>query len=393
MITRIDLTNFKCFRDLRLELGKVTLLTGFNAAGKSTAIQSILLLAQTLRNKERGADLWLNGPLLCLGSPGDVINQDQSANEIALGFSTEHVTIHWQMQSVEREDDRVLRVVTVRMQDEHGERVTEAAGQLTRLLPDQLHNDQTFADAISAVQNTVYVSAVRQVETDVFPMPEDPDPIHADVGTYGEYAPWWFHQYDDADIDPRRCVAGSENPRTLRGQVNGWLGELFPGAEVNAQPVPKTRLMRLELRTGKTDEWRRPSNIGYGLSYAFPLLVAGLAANPHQLLIVDSPEAHLHPQGQSRMGRFLAQVAASGVQIIVETHSDHILNGFRMALKEQIIAPDDAAIYFFNAERSADNVQPPVTAVRADRNGNLSDWPKGFFDQAENDLASLAGWA
>jgi len=178
----------------------------------------------------------------------------------------------------------------------------------------------------------------------------------------------------------------------LRAQVNAWLGELFPGAQANAVPIPKTRFMRLELRTAPTAEWRTPSNIGYGLSYAFPVIVAGLCARPGQILIVDSPEAHLHPRGQSRIGRFLAQVACSGVQVIVETHSDHVLNGVRIAVRDSVIPGEKVAVYFFDPTGTKQETAVPLS-IAIDPKGNLSSWPEGFFDQAETDLSSLAGWA
>ena len=289
---------------------------------------------------------------------------------------------------MEREDERVLRIFEMTI--DGSDRTTIGADdELLNLLPDKLSHTAA-TEVVAQIRQTIYVSAVRQVETDVFPAPEEPNPIHAAVGAFGEFAPWWFHHYDDMEVEIGRCLS-SETSRTLRAQVNAWLRELFPGAEVNAQPVPKTRLMRLELRTGITDEWRRPSNTGYGISYAFPVLVAALCAKPNQTLIVDSPEAHLHPRGQSRIGRFLAQVAASGLQIIVETHSDHVLNGLRLALKDQSLRPEDTAIYFFGG-RDTEGKVLPVVAVSADKNGNLDQWPDGFFDQAERDLANLAGW-
>lgn len=390
MITEIDLQNFKCFQRLELPLGKLTLLTGFNAAGKSTTTQSLLLLTQTIRHREGSADLWLNGNLLRLGTPGDVLNQAQGKNELGLGFKTEEVDLYWTMHPSEVQDERVLRVSTFHMRGATRSFTKAADSSLLHLVPIEVASEPSVQDAISTVRDVIYVSAVRQVETDVFPTPDDPTPVHANVGSYGEFAPWWFNQYDDSEIDEGRCLTSEAYPHTLRGQVNAWLGELFPGAEANVQPVARTRLIRLELRTAKTDDWRRPSNIGYGLSYAFPVLVAGLCAYKGQVLIVDSPEAHLHPRGQSRIGRFLSHVASAGVQVIVETHSDHVLNGVRLAIRDQVLSSSDSAIYFFNAERSEQ--QPPVNAVRVDRDGNLSAWPKGFFDQSESDLANLAGW-
>jgi predicted ATPase len=137
------------------------------------------------------------------------------------------------------------------------------------------------------------------------------------------------------------------------------------------------------------DAWRRPANVGYGFTYVFPILIALLTAKEGQLLIIDSPEAHLHPSAQSQMGRMLGIFAATGVQIIVETHSDHLLNGARLAVKSGNLSPSELVIHFFTGitEKGHGVVSPSI-----DKNGQLSDWPEGFFDQSEKDLTQLAGW-
>jgi predicted ATPase len=152
-------------------------------------------------------------------------------------------------------------------------------------------------------------------------------------------------------------------------------------------PLQQTNLLRLELRCGVTSDWVRPANIGYGVSYAFPIIVAGLCADENGTVILDSPEAHLHPRSQSRIGRFLAQIGGAGVQMLVETHSDHVLNGVRIAVRDGLIRPDDTAIYFFSSRADA-----RVTRLSVDRYGTIHDLPDGFFDQAERDLSNLAGW-
>jgi len=135
-----------------------------------------------------------------------------------------------------------------------------------------------------------------------------------------------------------------------------------------------------------------PANIGYGLTYVFPILVAGLLSKKGQVLIIDSPEAHLHPMGQSKIGYFLAVMAAAGVQVIVETHSDHVLNGVRLAVSKHSISNDDVAIHFFSPSQSASDPSSVVTSPLIDIQGNLSEWPEGFFDQSDKDLATLSGW-
>lgn len=390
MITALHLKNFKCFEELDLPLNKLTLLTGFNAAGKSTVLQTILLLAQTLHTDSRSGRLRLNGPLVRLGSPGDVINQKKGGTNLTLGVETDALDVRWSFQVDDEEDRRSLKVESVHIRTPEASKSLPSGGDLLDLLP-RTAEAEPAGTLVDLLARTVFLSAVRQTDTEVYPVPDDLKPVNANVGSVGEYAAWWLHQVDDLEIEAARCLQGSSSPTTLRGQVNAWAGEIFPGAEVNAQPIPGTGLMRLELRTSRTDEWRRPSNIGYGLTYAFPMLVAGLCAGPHQVLIVDSPEAHLHPRGQSRIGCFLAQAAACG-QILIETHSDHVLNGIRLAVRDGLIAPADVAIYFFECN-VPDETRSKVLRLLVDKDGNLDHWPTGFFDQSERDLARLAGWA
>ena len=102
-----------------------------------------------------------------------------------------------------------------------------------------------------------------------------------------------------------------------------------------------------------------------------------------------TPEAHLHPAGQSAIGGFLAQVAADGVQVFIETHSDHVLNGIRVSVAEgtATLREEQTVIYFF---RGGNDAGEAVQLMELRRTGQLTDWPSGFFDQTQIDLAALA---
>jgi predicted ATPase len=102
-------------------------------------------------------------------------------------------------------------------------------------------------------------------------------------------------------------------------------------------------------------------------------------------VLVENPEAHLHPGGQSRLGRFLARAAGSGVQVVIETHSDHILNGVRLAMaEERTVSAEDVLVHFFGREDG----QP--LPIDLNQRGRLTQWPAGFFDQIETDLGRLS---
>lgn len=387
MLRSLHLRNFKCFDELSLPLAPLTLLTGLNAAGKSTALQTLLLLAQSQRSNSDAPDIRLNGPLVRLGTPGEVLNENGRDKQLGLGVEDDSVRIDWTLVAQDRQQTGSMRIAEIHISKFDDDKTFRGPQSLVRLLPEKDASEAAHR-LVRVVGDLIYVSAVRGAALDLFPSPDEANPVHGDVGVQGEYAPWWLDQYLDDEIDEARCNAG-DSARTLRRQVNAWASQMFAGAQVNVQRVAKTNLLRLELRTADTEDWRRPSNIGYGLTYAFPLVTAGLIAKKGQVWVVDSPEAHLHPRGQSYMGRFLAQIAAAGVQIVVETHSDHVLNGVRLALRGQVLPANALAVHFFG-RRSTEQAQVASPAIDGD--GNLSEWPKGFFDQFEHDLARLAGW-
>lgn len=381
MLDRLHLDHFKCFEALTLPLAPMTLLTGFNSAGKSTTIQVVLLLAQTLRWAPESRRITLNGRLTQLGTASEVIRGDSRTMKI--GAQRGSSSLIWTLGAEDRRTTS-LDIVKVEVSDQNGRQTVEFPIEATWW-------EGVAEDAISllrSITDAIFISAVRGGLSLTFRSPESVEPVYADVGPYGEFAPWWLAQHLDEEVDPARRHPLEEGT-VLRRQVGAWASELFPGTEVNAGFLDRTELVRLELRRSTIEAWKRPANIGYGLTYALPILVAGLLAKPGQMLLIDSPEAHLHPRAQSNIAKFLATMAVAGVQVVVETHSDHVLNGTRLAVKNRsILDPDQVAVHFFTGgERGA----PAVISVQIDQEGGITDWPPGFFDQSENDLAVLAG--
>lgn len=391
MISAIQFENLKCFGKLEIELSNLTLLSGFNAGGKSTVIQSLLVLSQTLRSARSGTLLSLNGDVALLGSATDVLNNREGAKSLRLGLVSSTDQIDWRFV-LDEDNRRSLRLERIVW---NGEQLTP--GGLPPVKEgvvrdwtngiEPRYQTNTLSELIWGVKNLVFLSAARLAQMDTYPMPEEAVDGAVNLGSLGQYAAYWLYERGDSQVAPQLRHPDHLNAATLRLQLNAWISDLFPGTEVNAIPIPKTNQMRLEFRTGVTNDWTSPANVGYGISYAFPILVAGLLGDKRYPIIVDSPEAHLHPLGQSRMGAFLAQVADHGSQLLVETHSDHLLNGVRLAVQRGHLAENLLAIYFF-----APGGESHVTRLSIDASGNIDNWPPGFFDQSEKDMAALAGW-
>lgn len=365
-ISSLGLEAYKCFEELRVPLAPLTLFTGFNGAGKSTALQPLLLLAQAARIRTWGStgldgELPLNGDIVRLGSAGDVIRSGHRS-----GTTRFEIAI----------DEELL---ALDVSAKAGERVLQARG---------VRGGVSMPTLVKRLDRLVHLGAVRTGPSDAFPIPDSSAARVADVGVDGRFASHWYHELADTDVPPERCL-GNSTGTTFRRQVDAWLDRLAPGANANVQALPVASTLALQFRLSATGEWRRPANVGYGLTYAFPILVALLAAQRGDIVVIDSPEAHLHPQAQSRMGRMLATFASAGVQLLVETHSDHVLNGARLAVRDGVIASEDISLLFFAGASSEGH---GVTIPRIDREGRIDEWPEGFFDQGDKDVSRLAGW-
>lgn len=171
------------------------------------------------------------------------------------------------------------------------------------------------------------------------------------------------------------------------------MARFFPRCELQIAEVPNANAITLGIRTSNRTSFLRPTHTGFGLTQTLPVVAAALSAGSGDLLLVENLEVRLHPAGQAAMGMFLAEAAAAGVQVIVETHSDHVLNGVRRAVKDGVLPFDHAALHFFrprDVEETGD--APQVVSPMLDDNGNIDHWPDGFFDQFNKDMGDFASW-
>lgn len=171
------------------------------------------------------------------------------------------------------------------------------------------------------------------------------------------------------------------------------MASFFPGCVLTIERIPRTDTVALGIRLSSSTDFHRPTHTGFGLTQVLPIVVAALSAKAHDLLLLENPEVHLHPAGQAQIGGFLAEVAAADVQVVIETHSDHVLNGVRRAVKNGTLASQATALHFFRKrEESRGAERPQVETPLLDDRGNIDKWPDGFFDQFDTDMSYFAGW-
>jgi predicted ATPase len=359
MITRLTIQNFKRFAATELQFRPLTVLTGLNGTGKSTAIQALLLARQACITGSRIVQL--NGPDgLALGEAFDILHPEASEQKVSVKVTDDDIDYQYVFGIP---DDRALNLD-----------VLEAPQQT----PPALRETGTrFA----------YLSAERLGPRDQLSV-TGVEGVTVGVGPQGEYTAQLLALRETEEVrEPlRHPDTETHDVTTLRTQLEMWASHVIRPIRITAQWPPgiAASLIRFKDPKGLSEEIR-PTNMGFGVSYALPILLAGLLMPQHGLLIVENPEAHLHPAGQSRLGRFLGRLAGSGAQVIVETHSDHVVNGIRLAcIEESAVDRSDILIHFFD-----ESTVEPATIFLTDR-GGLTQWPQGLFDQFDDDLQRIS---
>lgn len=377
MLNQLDLQCFKCFELLKLPLAPLTLLSGSNASGKSSVLQALVLLHQTMREHEWSTRLMLNGTVVRLGTVSDVVDKVNGRHTFEVGVMDDELTYHWAFTGERSEMSMAVERVAV-----SGE-ANEKPDVLRYLLP--TNEAKTVPSLINHLRNLTYITAERVGPRETYTL-EDPQTATV-VGPVGEHAMSVLHWGRDEPIINELVLPGV--PPTRLRQVQERMRAFFPGCSFDLQQVPQANALTLGLRSADDTDFHRPIHAGFGLTQSLPIIVAALSATEGDILLIENPEVHLHPAGQALMGQFLADVARSGIQVIMETHSDHILNGIRRSVKAGRLTPEQVAIHFFRLRTTEES---QVLTSILDSTGNIDSWPDGFFDQYDKDMNHFAGW-
>lgn len=374
MIKSIKIVGFKAFASQIINLGQVTLLCGRNNSGKSSVLQALRMYC----NSAEGESPMIIG----LGSLKDI------RSKFALPA------------------DNI--VVSCTFQD-------DSSSEL--ILSESKHLRPTFAPV------TLSLSAERFGPRVSLPLDSD-SKERPFIGFQGEHVLGFLDDLRNCIVHPNLRHEVSQGD-TLEYQCAAWLSEIAPGTNFYFEVVPDTDSSRM------TFDSFRPTNVGFGLSYSLPVVTAILGASSKNLdhkpwenawdetwdrarnergtlLIIENPEAHLHPSAQTAMGRLIAKAGRSGLQIVVETQSEHIMDGVRLEEKERVqtevlgfnqteapsantnIAAPVMQPVVFNYFSRTENGHIAIESPSLLENGKLSHWPSGFFDQALKNRIQLA---
>lgn len=373
MIKQLKLENFKCFnKETSFDLSKVNLFVGYNGRGKSTVIQSLLLLSQSVCHYGDLRTLEVNGDYIHLGLFEDLLNvsndvkpiikfsfvtDQKEGSEIFLGYEEKKDSERLGQICDLKADGYDYMVKSVASLD-----LTEKGTLEVSLIVDR------YPNGVNAVfQNCNFISAERQGPT-LFEEKRDMS-VYNPVGKKGE--------------NVLNYIAKNKG---LRGEINHWVDYIMNGGDLSLKGNGKDSSvlsLNFSIPEGNNKKSFKAINCGFGYSYVLSIVVNALMMEKGTL-IVENPEAHLHPLAQLRLTELLAKISKKDIQVFIETHSEHIINGFRIiALKQDFeLNNENLSIYFFDKDFS-------ITHLKVESNGRIKNWPKGFFDQFEWEMTEI----
>lgn len=372
MLTQVILERFKCFNRLCMPLKPLTLIAGTNGAGKSSIIQALLLLRQSCKDKDYDwkQSVIINGGLVDLDDANTLlyINTEGENGDIILSLEND-------------DEDQITFHITPKQEKTIAYCHTE--GDLDKAK----ENWSLFSD------DFVYLYAEREQPRSKYIMTSETR-LDSRLGNRSASNAAFLMASEinnNKNIRIQQLKHNNAHDYTIRRNVSAWLSYIM-GGEVNltARETEKDKEARFEysiFNKSGLGQQLSPLNMPFGHSYVLPIILAVLTAPAGSLILVENPESHLHPGAQLRIGEFLSLAAESGIQIIIETHSDHLMNGIRIACRKGIIDCHHVEMDLIGLD--SDGYTHTRRPVQLNPDGTVKNLVPGFFDEWEKALTSL----
>lgn len=418
MLTHLKLENFKIWRTTGpVRLAPITLLLGANSSGKSSLIQSLLLIRQTVKGDDPNLDLNLGNPdtsdSVTLGQFKDVLCRHGAATE---STASNQVGIEFRWSETGNAAESAIFSARYRKgqsgsaeleflrlgKDGQGFSVERRKPGIYRLtLGNQIkplgqsadfRPQRSFAFSASTLNKLgvqgevirpvgpallnelgriIYLGPVRRLaQRDYVWAGRTP----AHIGDDGAKA------VDALIASGVACQQANRRSRALPTeaylfeQTVHWLKEMNLAHGLSIRALGNSA--RHELLVETDGQASNLKDVGVGVSQVLPVIVAALFAQPGHIVIVEEPESHLHPLAQSKLAELLAKVSKErNVQFIVETHSEHLFRRMQTLIAREEVSVADAAMYFVERDGKNANLLP----LEVDDLGRVKNWPKHFF--------------
>lgn len=359
---KVILRNFKCHKSFETDMKKLNIFTGSNAAGKSSLVQALLLAYKSWIECERRKVNTNEVYGINLGIPINIVSEDLEEKNIEIELVLNGKKNKIVLGLPDDNDEICFDICNY-------EEILEAKEHGYNLRKIQLF----FLNAER--QGPRIVSFINDI-------------IPYSVGNTGENTSYILSEMDKLQKinDNFRLSNDLKISEIDRFSANceEWLNFIIPGTRIQYSVDIEKNITTLMLQN--QGEFHLPVATGFGITYVLPIIVQALVASmiENSILIIENPEAHLHPLSQSRLGKFLALIAVNGVQIILETHSEHIVDGCRIQMAREKQCENMKILFFEKQDNNS-----ICKNINIQNNGELEEWPEGFFDQKRIDLREL----
>lgn len=417
MLTELRIQNFKSWADTGLmRLAPITGFFGTNSSGKSSILQFLLMLKQTVEATDRSQVLNFGdtNSFVELGTFYDVIHNHKTSQPLEFsleigGFDKLPLLFNASVKAFEPLGQIALEKFSYSVGgDTSGiyrtEKGTYSAfdsliGELGNIqgtpnyFYDFAYMIKTPTDDSDFDENGMS-KFLRSLSGDVLtvynifhsiyyigPLRSHPARIY----TWGGMAPSDVGRYGENAI--QSLIASKLQLKDVLEHVVYWLKEMGLIEEFLVEPIAKHR-REYEVRIKKNSQspYVSLTDVGFGVSQVLPILALCYYVPEESIILLEQPEIHLHPSAQSVLADFLIDVIKERkLQIILESHSEHLLRRLQRRIAEEKLSPDAAALYFCEIENGISS----LTSLSLDPFGNITNWPKDFFGDEMGELHAM----
>ena len=446
MLTNIRLRNFKAFKDTGdIPIAPLTVLTGPNSSGKSAIIRAMMALRQTVEGRDQNTAFVPTGPYVDLGTFEDFVFKRDKKSSVGVDVIAKLSSAYDTLFGIEMQSGQEQRTLSMSLEVAYMESLDRIYLKHSRVDLDQVDIQVHKSSMGGKRLGRLYRTNVKNGEAEVANLANsstakfhvappfqirDVSLIAGEEGNRGpsqllrrrmfgtqmaklaeesisqEFAGLRYigplreqprRMYLSTGETPREVgVAGELGPAVLWStseakqfdskNLSEWCSRMGLALEIKLARVPGGyfRILIVDLHTGVVVNL---PDVGVGTSQLLPILIQGLIAPAGATFLLEQPEIHLHPKAQADLADFLIEVTRRDVGVIVETHSEHLINRLQRRIAEEVLDPKSVALYYVKPSAEGSTLKP----VQINEYGQIPTAPEGFFEEGfEETFAMLS---
>ena len=402
-ITKIAVKGFKSIaEECEIDIRPLTILAGANSSGKSSIMQLLLMLKQTLEAPYDPGPLKIDGPNVEFTEAAQFLStlpNGKRSDRFQVLIETHKSNVSNAVRTTFRKGKNGIEIVEMTKENSGPDQTlsTKSLILYPEMSPEEIkslgdqdpafknfdivkrsrcflylgsqYSNSSFYEVTygfgTYIFNTIHLPGLRGNPERIYKLSSTGPRYH---GTFENYAASIIHEWQEAKNNRLKMLDNALHTLGLTGKVG----------------TQKVSDVGIEIKVGrslhegtKNTDMVNIADVGLGVSQVLPVLVAVIAAEPGQLVYLEQPELHLHPRAQVALARVLADAAKRGVRVVAETHSSLLLLGVQTLIAEGNLSPELVKLHWFS--RREDGVTE-VNSADLDEAGAYGEWPEDFAD-------------